>query len=115
MGNKELIYAVKQIKTALDHFLTSLENTPKGNQEEVSTEDLPTDKVLNERELAEQIGLSKWTIRHMRLVGKCPHIKVGSRIFFRLKTVLAWMKEQENKNSKQPEQQNQYGKIRRID
>ena len=48
-------------------------------------------KILTEKELAERLGLSPWTIRKWRLQGGLPHIQVGRRIFYRLEAVEAWM------------------------
>lgn len=52
-------------------------------------------KVMTERELAERLGLSPWTIRKWRLKGGLPHIHVGRRIFYRQEAVEAWMDELE--------------------
>jgi len=67
---------------------------------------------LSEKELSVELGLPYTTIREMRLGGKCPYFNVGKRIFYRLETVLAWIKKQEK--AKEPEQI-QHEKIRRID
>ena len=50
-----------------------------------------TDKVLNEKELADALGLSSWTVRRARLEEGMPCFKIGQRIFYRLQTVLSWI------------------------
>ena len=49
------------------------------------------DKVMNEKELAEILGLSPWTVRRARLEEAMPHFRIGQRIFYRLETVLSWI------------------------
>ncbi len=69
-------------------------------------------KILTEKELAGELGLSIWTVRGMRIKEGCPHFNVGYRIFYRLESVLAWMDSRELGQQKlKPE----YGKLRRID
>lgn len=58
-------------------------------------------KVLTERELAESLGLSPWTIRKWRLQGGLPHLQVGRRVFYRLQAVEDWMCDME-RTSKGP-------------
>ncbi len=48
-------------------------------------------KVLSEKELADLLQISKWTVRDWRLKGGLPHIQVGRRIFYQLASVQKWM------------------------
>jgi len=68
-------------------------------------------QVLTEKELAAELGISRWTARGMRLKDGCPHFTVGCRIFYRLETVLKWL---DQKECMQEPETNQYGKLRRI-
>ena len=52
-------------------------------------------KVLTEKELAVELGLSPWTVRTMRLQKGLPHFRTAGRIFCRLHSVEAWMDNQE--------------------
>lgn len=70
-------------------------------------------KVLNERELAAELGLSPWTIRTLRIQSGLPHFRTAGRVFYRLESVNAWMTEQEQASGKS-EQEEQYGKLRRV-
>lgn len=62
----------------------------------MSNQNVPTISVVTETELAETLHLSKWTVRKWRLAGGLPHIKIGRRIFYRLKSVEEWLREQES-------------------
>lgn len=70
-------------------------------------------KVLSEKELATELGLSPWTVRTLRLQSGLPHFRTAGRVFYRLSSVLTWMDTQEagNKGVKQ----GQYGMLRKID
>ena len=60
---------------------------------------MTTDKqntVLNEKELAEMLGMSSWTIRRARLEENMPHFTIGKRIFYRLETILQWIAAKES-------------------
>ena len=70
-------------------------------------------QVLTEKELASELGLSQWTIRRMRLQEGCPHFTVGSRVFYRLESVLSWISEREERGRQEPTKP--YGTLRRID
>ena len=73
-------------------------------------------KVLTEKKLAEELGLSPWTVRGMRLKESCPHFRVGHRVFYRLEVVLAWIAKKEAEQEARciitPD--DNYGKIRPI-
>ncbi len=73
-----------------------------------------TARVLNERELAAELGLSPWTVRGMRLKEGCPYFTVGARIFYRLATVLAWIAAKEQDGRQQPAPAPKVGVLRRI-
>lgn len=47
--------------------------------------------VLTERECAERLGISYWTLRQMRLQEKAPHIRLGSRIYYVFETIVEWL------------------------
>lgn len=70
-------------------------------------------KVLSEKELAGELGLSPWTVRTLRLQSGLPHFRTAGRIFYRLETVLSWMDAQE-KGMKEEEQTPTFGTLRRI-
>lgn len=71
-------------------------------------------KVLSEKELACELGLSPWTIRTLRLQSGLPHFRTAGRVFYRLESVLAWMDRQEC-SDKESHPETEYGKLRRID
>lgn len=70
-------------------------------------------KVLNEREIAAELGLSPATVRRLRLQLGLPHFRTAGRIFYRLETVLAWMDKQEQSSSQEPEEV-RYGVLRSV-
>lgn len=70
-------------------------------------------KVLTEREIAAEMGVSPWTVRNWRLQLGLPHFRTAGRIFYRLETVLTWLDKQEQASQPEPEQ-DQYGTLRRI-
>lgn len=57
-----------------------------------------THQFLTEKELAAELGLSHWTVRRWRVKEGLPNITLGSRILYRLDTVLAWLDEQEQES-----------------
>ncbi len=61
-------------------------------------------RVLSEKELAAELGLSPWTVRTLRLQSGLPHFRTAGRVFYRLSSVLAWMDEMES-GTKVPEQE----------
>ncbi len=69
-------------------------------------------KVLNEREIAAELGLSPATVRRLRLQLGLPHFRTAGRIFYRLHTVLEWMDKQEQ--SSQVEQEQKTGTLRCV-
>ncbi|MDF2788006.1 MAG: Helix-turn-helix domain [Neobacillus sp.] len=52
-------------------------------------------KILSEKELASELGLSQWTVRTLRLQRGLPHFRTSGRIFYRLESVISWMDKQE--------------------
>ena len=70
-----------------------------------------TNRVLTESELGEVLGLSKWTVRGMRLKEGMVHFTVGHRIFYRLESVLAWIDDKERGQQKPVDE---YGTLREI-
>lgn len=55
-------------------------------------------KIHSEREIADILGVSQWTVRLWRFKAGLPHFRTAGRIFYRLESVLQWMKEEERKN-----------------
>ncbi|MBQ9633809.1 MAG: helix-turn-helix domain-containing protein [Schwartzia sp.] len=47
--------------------------------------------VLTEKECAERLGLSFWTLRKLRIDGNAPHIKLGSRIYYVYDAIVKWL------------------------
>lgn len=68
-------------------------------------------RVLSEKELAVDLGLSPWTVRTLRLQSGLPHFRTAGRVFYRLQSVLRWMDEQEKGGA---EIEPTYGVIRKI-
>jgi hypothetical protein len=71
-------------------------------------------KVLSEKELAVELGLSFWTVRTLRLQSGLPHFKTAGRIFYRLSSVLQWMTEQEQASTKSEQGAEGISSVRRI-
>lgn len=69
-------------------------------------------KVMTEKQLAEELGLSVWTIRKMRIQKGLPYFGTAGRILYRMESVLKWIENQENKDNTANEDQ---VKIRKID
>ena len=58
-------------------------------------------RVLTEKQLADYLGVSYWTVREWRLQEDDPLPTVGyGRILYRLKTVEAWLARSEERNVK---------------
>ena len=53
------------------------------------------DKLLNEKDLAQELGISTWSVRYWRFKKGLPCIKAGRRIFYRMSTVLQWLENNE--------------------
>lgn len=70
-------------------------------------------KVLSEKELAGELGLSPWTVRSLRLQEGLPHIKTAGRVFYRLATVHLWFEEKEQASMAKMHS-NDYGKLRQV-
>lgn len=70
-------------------------------------------KVLNEREIAAELGLSPATVRRLRLQLGLPHFRTAGRIFYRLDSVLAFLDKQEQSSQTEPETE-EYGTLRRV-
>lgn len=58
-------------------------------------------KIYSEKELAEALEISPWTVRSWRLQSGLPHFRTAGRIFYRMESVFDWMEEEERKNSDQ--------------
>lgn len=73
-------------------------------------------RVLSEKKLAEELGLSPWSVRNLRLKLGLPHFRTSRRIFYRLDTVRAWMADQEEHSSNKfiESEMGKYGKLRRV-
>ena len=55
--------------------------------------------VLTEKELAQALGISQWTIRNWRKSAGLPYFGTTGRIFYREESVKRWMEQEEEKNS----------------
>lgn len=55
--------------------------------------------ILTEKELANLLELSPWTVRSWRIKSGLPHFQIGQRIFYRLDSVERWIEQAEAKNS----------------
>ena len=54
--------------------------------------------ILTEKELANLLEMSPWTVRSWRIKSGLPHFLIGQRIFYRLDSVERWIAEAEAKN-----------------
>ena len=50
--------------------------------------------LYKEAELAQKLGISKWTIRRLRIKNGLPYIRIEKLIFYRLPEVEEWFIEQ---------------------
>ena len=57
-------------------------------------------KIYTEKELATFLNVSSWTIRNWRLRAGLPFFGTAGRIFYRYETVVKWMEQEEERNSK---------------
>lgn len=73
-------------------------------------------RVLSEKELADELGISPWTVRSLRLKLGLPHFRTSRRIFYRLDTVQTWMTAQEEQSSNKftESEIGEYGKLRQV-
>lgn len=73
-------------------------------------------RVLSERELADELGISFWTVRNLRLKLGLPHFRTSRRIFYRLDTVQEWMSAQEKRSSNKfvESETTGYGTLRQV-
>ena len=70
-------------------------------------------KLLTESELANELGLSAWTVRRWRLTAELPVIKVGGRFLYRIESVEHWLESQETV-TKDIQLPDEIGKIRQV-
>lgn len=73
--------------------------------------------VLTEKELAEKLNLSQWTVRRMRLQEGMPYFAIGKRIYYQLEKIFEWIEFKQTetvKSNSSIEEGPQYGKIRQI-
>lgn len=70
-------------------------------------------KILSEKELASELGLSPWTVRTLRLQSGLPHFRTAGRVFYRLESVLSWMSTQETQTRK-ADSPPEYGVLRQV-
>jgi excisionase family DNA binding protein len=61
----------------------------------LSAKDLRQDyrKLLTAKELSERYNIPLWTIRSYCSQRRIPHIKIGSRVYFRPEGIEAWLEE----------------------
>lgn len=73
-------------------------------------------KVLNEREVAAEFGVTPSTVRRWRLQLGMPHFRTAGRVFCRLEKILEWMDKMEQSSSQEAETEKpeEYGVLRRI-
>lgn len=71
-------------------------------------------KVLNEREVAAEFGVSPATVRRWRIQLGAPCFRTAGKVFYRLESVLAWMDKMEQSGSREAEPEEAYGTLRRI-
>ena len=71
-------------------------------------------KVLNEREVAAEFGVSPATVRRWRLQLGMPHFRTAGRVFCRLESVLAWMEKLEQSSQEAEPEETGYGGMRII-
>lgn len=69
--------------------------------------DVEKARVLTETEVANWLGLSKWTIRNWRLKAGLPYFGTAGRIFYREDAVLEWMQNEEARNAAQSRKTNE--------
>lgn len=58
----------------------------------------PSNGLMTEKEVAERLGVSWWTVRGWRVKGNLPFIRLkppSRRIFYRMETVLEWLHQRE--------------------
>lgn len=55
--------------------------------------------ILSEKELADLLDISPWTVRGWRIKSGLPHFRIGSRVFYRLESVERWIREDELRHS----------------
>lgn len=74
-----------------------------------------SNRVLTEKELASELGLSPWTVRTLRLQQGLPHFRTAGRIFYRLESVQQWISQQETCASGVTNVESEdYGVLRRV-
>lgn len=71
-------------------------------------------KILTEKELAAELGISTWTVRLWRLQLGLPHLRTAGRIFYRINSVMTWMTQEERKNTKESQKSEADEQLRRI-
>ena len=67
-------------------------------QKESVTSASPSNELLMEKEVAERLGVSCWTVRRWRVKGDLPFIRLkppSRRVFYRMDTVLEWLHQRE--------------------
>lgn len=72
------------------------------------------DSLFTEAEMAEELGVSEWTIRRWRLSEGLPHIKIGGRFHYRATSVIAWLDARETAGAPDDGVPVEVGKIRQI-
>jgi len=51
--------------------------------------------VVSEKELAQRLNMSLYSVRKLRYTEGMPFFRTRGRVFYRLQAVLGWMQEQE--------------------
>ncbi|MCL6558881.1 MAG: helix-turn-helix domain-containing protein [Firmicutes bacterium] len=73
----------------------------------------PKRATVDAKEAAEYIGVSYWLLLEMAKRGEVPCIRAGRRVLFRVASLDAWMRDQEEKSVRKHETTGT-GKIRRV-
>ena len=55
--------------------------------------------ILSEKELADLLDISPWTVRGWRIKSGLPHFRIGIRVFYRLESVERWIQENEMRHT----------------
>ena len=75
---------------------------------------METFKIYSEKELAEKLMVSPWTIRLWRMQLDLPYFRTARRIFYRLDSVVQWMDAEEHRNAELSKCELIQEKVKRI-
>lgn len=115
-SEEKLVQGLKLVVEAFAEMILerkSLPDTPKTNTPTVNVEKTP-DKTFKPKEAAEHLGITEHRIRTLAKQGKLKHFRAGNRYLFRKSDLDEWIKEVTADSLKEPEPENEYGKLRRV-